>query len=545
MGWLTSGWKWQFARARCPPSQAKRVPQHARAARWVFDPMRRRMLVRSWLAGTALQVCGSLAKAKAPSSPCVTDPEGAAPFCGPAGALAPVHDDAALRAVLESAVASNQRELVVAPGVYALKSPLRLQVASPEGLTIHMAGVVLDFTAIAPAKNQACFWLRGNGRNALKLTGLETRLNRPSVRTSGSDMVRVSGFALATVEGITVPSADNMALTIGRGDVFSFTPQSVVVRASRFGGARLAVAHGYGSIGDTAVWIVTPGQTTEVTDCVIEQTGDDGIFVGHSASAEIRDVLIADNRLSLTSGGIGVAVPHARILRNTISITNNCAIRCEVQNGNQASHALIADNRVHGAGQMEQGQIGLRMIPKWHPHAVMIYQGGGQILIKNNTFEWTRGSAICLMPHAEQGDLSDIRIIGGLIREVGVHLDGTSNQDGKRHGVLRRAAVDGKAVHDVVMDGVTVDRLTASLVVWINRECDYERPLSVRNILLRESAILDLPVVYWEGKESAFGVSKIRISVASGVITHKVFRVYSERPNNVDMTAESPHLIVY
>lgn len=407
---------------------------------------------------------------------------------------------------------TTSSDLIVVPkGRYTLSRPIRLRCSSPK-LRLEMSGVEVIFDGVPPRTNMAMFHVSGNkSGQALVLRGGTFSLARPSIRTPNSDMVRLNGFLSYSVEDLRIIRADNMGLCVGRGDAFSYAPTDVLIRNCEIGqiNENREIPDSHGCIGDSAIWIVTPGVRTHVSGCTIRGTGDDAIFVGHSASQAIEEVLIENNSLELTSGGIGVAVPNARIVNNRIRRTNNAAIRCEVQNGNQASNCVIAGNTIIEAGQLSQGELGQHMIPKWHPHAIWVYQGGGGIHIEDNTIRRCRGSAIVLMPHREMGALSDVHIQGGLVQGVGVDDTGQPVAEGVKHAVIRRAAVAGLPVRGLIASDMVVEDLVHPLLVWINRECADDDPPVLQRMRLRRARLGDNPLVYWEGTSFARGSASV------------------------------------
>lgn len=421
--------------------------------------------------------------------------------------------------LIKAALDARSDTIRVPPGRYVLTEPIRLATGHRPSLTLDLSGVDLVFSGITPARNLAFVHVQADAPGqTLTLRGLTVRLDRSSVRTPGSDMIRLAGFASYEVQGLRVLSADNMGLCIGRGDPFSFAPESISIVDCEFGGWAADMPHSHASIGDTAIWIVTPARRTTVRRCRIEHTGDDAIFVGHSASAAIREVTIEANSIARCSGGIGVAVPHARIIGNHIRRTNNAAIRCEVQNGNQASNCLIAGNTIIDAGQLEAGELGQQMIPKWHPHAIWVYQGGGRIRIEDNTIRRCRGSGFVLMPHHEQGSLSDVRIQGGRVDGVGVDDAGRALHDSVRHAVIRRASVAGHAVRGLVAADIAIHGLVQPLLVWINRECADDGPPVLERMRLQGARLDREPLVYWEGTAFARGRAEVSYTSEDSVI---------------------------
>lgn len=326
-----------------------------------------------------------------------------------------------LQAILD-ALASGQFAGVALPrGRYAVGAPIRFAADDFATLTIDGGGAELVFTMPAAAVNRACLAVESPGQTGgrLAIGNLSARLTRPAQRIEGCDMIRLRGFRDYTVESLTIASADNMALTIGRGDRRGrpFLPDSVIVRQCRIGGRSEATPHSHGSIGDSAIWIVTPGRTTEVSRCTIRDAGDDGIYVGESI-APIDSVRIFGNDIRRVGRGVGLSVPNARIFNNRIERTNGPGIGLERLHDNDASHSAIENNTFIAAGQLEAGEIGARMIPKVHPHGIFIYQPGGPLRLSGNIIAMPRESAVAIETHRD-GNLADITVTGGRFTGIG------------------------------------------------------------------------------------------------------------------------------
>lgn len=412
----------------------------------------------------------------------------------------------ALQAFLDEIARTGASHARIPPGRYRLTRPLLLVAPTLADLTVDATGAEFVFDIPEPRKNRPYLRIANPARTGrrLALTGLTARLARPTVRTSGSDMVRLTGFHDYAVTGLAIPSADNMGLTIGRGDPQGWTPDRIVVDGCSFGGRREATPHSHGSIGDTAVWIVTPAAETRVSACRIRETGDDGIYVGHSHSTTIRRVTIRDNTLSDTGVGIGVSVPHAEIVGNRIDRTNVCAIRCEAQNGNQGSDALIRGNHIRRAGQLEAGDIAEKIIAKPHPHAILIHEPIGRVAIVDNRIEETRECALVVLSHKD-GACADIRVDGGRYERIGVDRAGRPRAPDSRIAVFRRGGAFG-SVSRFYVDDPTIADTVHTLLSWTASGIEADKDISIKNAMLINCNILDAPLVRINSQLSSFPI---------------------------------------
>lgn len=211
-------------------------------------------------------------------------------------------------------------------GCFAVNSPvellrpgLNLQVIGAGTEIVVMDDTVRSFMALG-APDQS-----GQG---ISLSGsLTIRQGRPSQRTTNVQLLNLRGCRRYTVDGITIPSAHNMGLTIGVGDPSTYVADEVHVRNGSFGGKRYVQRHSSGSIGDTAVWIRTPGLVTRIEDNSIVETGDDAIFIGHNNSGAACDIEVNRNDCRRVSGGIGTSFPGVKMQGNYVEKTVNGAYR--------------------------------------------------------------------------------------------------------------------------------------------------------------------------------------------------------------------------
>lgn len=360
------------------------------------------------------------------------------------------------------------REATIPAGRYRVSAPVAAGSHLLRDLALYAEGAELVFTSPEPRRNRGYLvlsnTLRRGGR--LKIEGLSARLNRPAVRIANSDLIRLDGFNRYSVTGLRIGSADNMALTIGRRDArFRFVPEEVRVSECRIGGWRERDPHLYASVGDTGIWIISPAVETTVTDCDVRETGDDGIYVGHSATRTIQRVVIRNNTLRDSGArAIGVGVPQCEIVDNSVDRTNCPAIICEWMDGGDASNTLIRGNWIRNAGQLEAGQVGRRIIGKVQPCGVFIYQPGGGIRMEGNVIEGAREGAVHIHAHQE-GNFDGLEIVGDRYDRLWTDKDGRPREDGRR-AVFQRSGEAATAVRGFSARDVAISRTEARLFWW-------------------------------------------------------------------------------
>jgi hypothetical protein len=415
-------------------------------------------------------------------------------FKADAGADGSGTDNApAFQAFLDQMLQGGYREGVIPPGRYALGQTLSMHSEDIQNVILHAEAVELIFTLPSAQERRAYLSIINPAAQAelLRLEGLSVRLNRPASRVAHSDMIRLYGFHRYDIDQVNIPSADNMGLTIGRGGpkVGRPTPRSISIRGCRIGGHREALEHSHGSIGDTGIWIISPAEETHISDCVIRETGDDGLFVGHAASKAIRKVTIKNNIFRDNGArAIGIAVPNVDVLENDIDRTNGPGIICEWQNGGDASSSFIARNKIHRAGQLEPGDIGSSLMAKRNSQGIMIHQPGGSIRIEDNEISAVRGDGISVFSHRE-GPFDGLTIQGGIFREIGVDRAGIPRPSTDRVAVFSRAGSYPSSVSGVQIANCKVDQSSALLLRWQSTAISDDGPVSVRGLQLSNVTI--------------------------------------------------------
>ncbi|WAC28690.1 right-handed parallel beta-helix repeat-containing protein [Ancylobacter sp. SL191] len=387
----------------------------------------------------------------------------------------------AFQAFFTELATGGYSEAVIPGGRYAISGDLFLGSATLESLAIYGQGAEFIFTAPEPkmgARLRVAATRRQGG--ALHIEGLLLRHNRPTVRTGGSDMVGLSGFRAYRIEDITIPSADNMGITIGRGDAKAprFVPESIIISGCDVGGRRESQPHSNASIGDTGIWIVSPAVETRITRCRVRETGDDGIYVGHSDAQNIRRVEIDNNDVQDSGArGIVIAVPNGHLRDNSIRRTNIAGIVCETMDGGMASDLLIERNLVVDAGTLKDNVLGQRLMKKVHPHGIFIYEPGRNITLRDNVIRTPLGDGLKILSHP-LGDLSGVRLEGGSFEGIGSRPGSSSAV------VLRREGNAPTRCLDVEARGVQVIDSPAPLLAWSNNAPEADGPVRLLDLAL-------------------------------------------------------------
>lgn len=410
----------------------------------------------------------------------------------------------AFQAFLTELATGNYSEAVIEAGRYAISGDLVLRSALMRGLALYGQGAEFVFTAPEPRKGArlliACSQQQGS---RLHIEGLVLRHNRPAIRTPNCDMLGLSGFRQYRVEDITVPSADNMAITIGRGDAKAprFVPDSIIVASCDIGGRREAEPHSNASIGDTGIWIVSPAVETRITRCRVRETGDDGIYVGHSDATTINRVEIDNNDVRDSGArGIVIAVPNGHLRDNSILRTNIAGIVCETMDGGVASDALIERNLIVDAGTLASDALGRSLMKKVHPHGIFIYEPGRNILLRDNIIRTPLGDGLKILSHAK-GDLVGLRLEGG-------RFEGIGTRPGSRSVVIRREGNAPTRCLDIEARGVEVSDSPAPLLSWANNAPEPDGPIRLSDLsLVRCRPPDDRPYVSGSGPISGMDIS--------------------------------------
>lgn len=397
---------------------------------------------------------------------------------------------AAFQAFFDVLATGRYEEAHIPPGKYALSEEVHLRSGRLGRLTLHGDGAEMIFTPPEPKAYRGFLniWAQTQMGDFLRVEGLTLRLNRPSVRVGGSDMLRLSGFRVFEVEGVTIPSADNMGLTIGRsrakGEIV--VPDAILVRDCDIGGRREALPHSHGSIGDSGIWIVAPAIQTRITGCRVRETGDDGLYVGHYVG-RFPDTTIArveiDNNDVRDAGarGIGISVPHAHVHDNVVMRTNCPGMTCERMDAGDGSHALIENNYFKAAGRLEAGIIGARMMRKVHPHAIFINQPGGDITMRGNVIEAPLCDGINVLTHRD-GDIRDLRIEGGSFRQI-APSDQARPYFGQTVAAFRRTGGLSRCL-DVTMGATEIIDSNCLIAAWNNGTDLPDGPLTLGPVTL-------------------------------------------------------------
>lgn len=271
-------------------------------------------------------------------------------------------------------------------------------------LDIDFAGLNILFTAKFPVAGKAYldFKSQSGTSSSITLRNAIVGIDRPSIRTPDSDLIRINGFDFVEAD-LAISCADNMGLTVGRS-AKNLAPRLVKVKLSCLG-REFDQPHSHAPIGDTAVWLPNGAENIDF-EISGRGTGDDFIFVGPlprfhvvkgSPSRTIRidisdcatGVKVASNSVNITGSvrntvGPAIAVTPGLFASDWVPKVDGCRI-----------HA-----RVDRAGQLEAGDIGQRIIPlqKNSGSAVWVYGSVSNLDIDGSVFSDLRGGAILLQP---------------------------------------------------------------------------------------------------------------------------------------------------
>lgn len=389
--------------------------------------------------------------------------------------------------------------LILPKGVFFTNGLIKTEIQGEGSWVVDGDETRLIFTGIGPRKNRPYIWIRGDQvrGSSIRMMGVSLALDRPSVRIAGSDLVRLSGFDQYDVSDLSLLSADNMALTIGRSDKNGWVPRSINVTACSLGGLRFEAQHSHGSIGDSAIWIVSPAKNTLVRNNVITETGDDAIYVGHATNSEPVSILIENNVIRNTVGGIGVSVPNSVIRNNRLQKTSVCAIRTENQNGYSGSGANIVENIIENPGQLELGDIAINMIPKVHPHGIFLYNSGKGARLERNVVRGSRGSGVAILaPMA--GSMTVVSGSGDRFEFIGVDRYGRQLTD--RKGIAAYSKYSGRGrVNGLSAVDIHLGSFSVPVINWSLNQEDVDVTVDASVADLKGGRSPDMPVATFKG----------------------------------------------
>jgi hypothetical protein len=326
------------------------------------------------------------------------------------------------------------------------------------------AEIVITSPRPEPSKRYFCIANTKQHGGKLVVRGLAMRHNRPAGRVANTDMMRFSGFDEYYLEDLHVASSDNMGITIGRGDPSGYCPRSVRLIRPRVGGRYEREQHAYASIGDSGIWIVNAPAHCEIIAPVVESTGDDGILVGETVSPKAGDVHIIDALVSDCGGnGICVSVPRGRITGH-IKKTNQSGVSLQHLQGTEASDFSVAA-LIEDAGQLRVGDVGMKMIQKWNPWGVWIYQSGrgGRVDLSGTVVRRSLGSGVNIQTYGD----GDLRTITGNVTLESVCQDSKGDPGwGVDQAALRRSGTGKGSVSDVTLT-LKILRSHCPWVLWL------------------------------------------------------------------------------
>lgn len=202
-------------------------------------------------------------------------------------------------------------------------------------------------------------------------------------------------------------------------------------------------------------------QRCEISSPVVDSTGDDGILVGETVSPKAGNVFIDNARISNCGGnGICVSVPRGRIT-GRIRRTNQSGVALQRLQGTEGSDIRL-QVEIDEAGQLQAGEIGRRMIPKYNPYGVWIYQSGGRIDLDGTVVRKSYAAGINLQVPRD-GTLS--HIVGRVELDTVCEDMAGQPSGGKDQAALRRSATGRGTVSDIKLD-LLVKNSKCPLVAW-------------------------------------------------------------------------------
>ncbi|SNR87750.1 right-handed parallel beta-helix repeat-containing protein [Puniceibacterium sediminis] len=375
-------------------------------------------------------------------------------------------DNSASLAALAAALATQDQETkVVFPcGVIRTSEVFNVESAVIRDITITGEGTRIIFTHPSPAQNRRYFSVRNSDQRGARciVRGLTLDLARNPVRTGGSDMISIGGFADVTVSENVIPSADNMAIAIDRGTMTQ--PRSVQVNNNRIGG-KLPVsgtAHEYGSVGDTGIWVQHAGFGTVITGNVIYGTGDDAICIAEtSVSPAYAPAIISNNVVKNCQGtayktGAAYTVFSGNYAENTVNDMYRI-IDLSTKGGTTVPHGFqINGGFGKGIGRADGASLGVDIVLAGNHRAGVHIQGAaGRGSITGLHLFGTGGEAIKVTTGGRA--CAGLEVRSCVFDDIGA--PGTS--------VFRRdGGANAKALTNVTFAHNVIRNTTARMLAW-------------------------------------------------------------------------------
>lgn len=353
----------------------------------------------------------------------------------------------------------------ISPGVYLCSSEIQIVSAALKRVDIEAYGAEIVITGAAGSNKR---WFRVSNTAQVgelcRIAGLNLRHNRATSRQSGTDMLSPSGFKRYVLEHPVVQSADNMGITVGRGDPDSFASEALTILAPRIGGRYDEGPHSHAPIGDTGIWVIAAPKLTHIIAPSVNGTGDDGILVGHSTSPNARGCYILDADVrDIGANGIVCCVPHGRIT-GRVDRTNSSGVNIRTLDGT-TGEKLRVDVEVTRAGQLQAGDIGTSMIAKVNPFGFWIYKGGdADINLDGSSVKGGYDSGIVLQTQGSTG----LRHVHGRMFFSSLGLDAAGVRTGSDMAVVRRSAAGGNNIVCNIRLKCEVQDCSIPLVQWLN-----------------------------------------------------------------------------
>jgi hypothetical protein len=373
----------------------------------------------------------------------------------------------------------------IPPGQFLVNALIAISSPTLRNISIEAWGAEIVVTMTTAAPNRQYFRVRNtvSGTGYIcHIAGLTMRHNRPTSRQSDCDMISVAGFQHYFLDQPCVPSADNMGITVGRGDSAGYAPKTLLMVGPRVGGyympdwfntnpdlgvraaLKAAAAHSHGSIGDTGIWVVNAPELTHILGPKVESTGDDAILIGESTSAASRGCYVDDIDLRDIGGnGVVACVPYGRIT-GRIDRTNCAGVVARTLQGTTAEK-LRVDVACTRIGWLRAGDIGTSMISKVNTDAFWVYKGGeAEIDFEGSSASRTEGAGLKLQT---QGTVALEGVRGRMsFDRIGEKADGTLATGNV--AVIRRSLTGGNcAVKKIALTAV-VRETRVPLLQWLN-----------------------------------------------------------------------------
>lgn len=324
-------------------------------------------------------------------------------------------------------------------------------------------GSVIVFTGDA-ATNKRFFSIRETsdaGAN-VSVEGLTLDLNRNPIRSGGSDMLSVSGFADVRIADNTIPSADNMGITVGRSS--AAYPESISVTGNRIGGKAPVTGstHDYGSIGDTGIWIVNYGNSISVTENHVRGTGDDAVAIAEADGTGESSAIVANNTVYGAQGSAYKSSATTTIFdANTAELIRNDMYRLIDLTEDGSTNYPQRDQIIGGSGKYigtaTLAQLGVdNGVAQDHPCGVHLQDCAGEVSINGLHLSHVHEEAIKIT--RSKRDMVDLSFAGNHFDHIG--------ESGAGEQVIGIGGNASYTLSGIVFTGNTITNTNCRLLAW-------------------------------------------------------------------------------